>query len=313
MNPCTSQLAQPQLAYEAIMALLREQGFQEIGGGGFGSILVSFDPRTGQDDCVVKVIKDASRCGELEREKRIYGQLSLAPAFTVVTGLSFPRPLTDSRNDSFCHFNFERIYSPCSQWGDDGYGPVRAVDEKGRYVCYNMVDEELQAVDAASVEKNARFGDLHHLYVNDPITTRFDKLSNGQGILVGVDKLIELYGSDRVQGYIRNIGAGISYMMVKLRIVIGDIELALGTTFADRVPRPFVFDFNECAVVASVNPELMALAMYHKNGKHYFPDDRNRWYPVFAAGFLGVHHENPEDQGVALKILATYNELSRGP
>jgi len=292
--------------YKSTVTSLEDKyGFKNLGEGGFGVVI-------GNENCAIKIVKDISRCPEMVKEKEIYTAIqqkldssnfkSRIPHFSLYEEL-----------DDFCHFNIERIFSPLSGWGDiyddDNYGHGYALTRNDNAYVFNDINtKQLILIDKDKVFPIDRPGNLIHFYINhfDPNTKI--KLDNNQGILMGRNYLEKYFTVQKIHEYIREIGKLLAFLISDVRLVPTDIEIVLGSkNKQDREVVPFIYDFNESSLIPSnTNPNtmigLVARAMYNKNGKNYFPNNKNPYYQSFKEGFI-------ERFPMGSAILDEYNKL----
>lgn len=294
--------------YKAVMRELQgKYGFNKIGEGAFGVIL-------GGENCVIKIIKDISRCPELVKEKEIYEVIEHKRGQMIGIRAKVPKYHIYNEFVDFCHFNTERIYSPLSGYGDPfgdgeaGYGYV--VDED--QFSYLMITPDGDRVTKSKDEVYLidRAGGLVHFYVNHFDKDLRLKLDNYQGILMGRDNLEKYFGTNIVEQFAYSIGQLMSFLMLDCQIIPIDIEIVIGSTSKDnRVAIPYIYDFNEALLAIDFKGtsiyDRMAQAMYSKNGKNYFPNAENPYYRYFYSGFVSRNNYVEE----AKYILDKYNSL----
>lgn len=280
--------------------LVSSYGFEEMGNGSFGTIFGN-----ASTNCAVKVIQDLGRCAELSNEKEIYEMLSReenTPLFEAIFA-KVPRFRGYFSYASFCHFNFQRLMSPLSGFGDieddDNYGHGYVVAQTGplldeRLKMYDATGERSIVLKKEDVYPIDRPGSLIHFYINHYDTDLKEKLDNGQGYLFGIKQLKRIFGKDTVSMYANELGKLLGLLVCRFLIVPTDIEVVLATEGKnDRVVRPYVLDFNECRILPEnslMSKDAMAMLMTNslkaKNGKHYIPDSRNEFYAPFWSGFV---------------------------
>lgn len=181
--------------------LIDKYGLEKLGEGGFGVIL-------GGKNCVVKIIKNISRCPELQREKSIYNVID---QYRPLPGLGqVPHFYLYSELDTFCHFNIERIYSALSGWGDiiddnNGYGYVLGI-KNDMYIFHDLNSNDIYNIDKDKVYGIERPGNLIHFYINYFDPNLKEKLDQNQGILMGLNKLVSNFGQDLINECIYEIG-----------------------------------------------------------------------------------------------------------
>lgn len=286
-NCLVKAVRQEKYNYKLFQTKLENLGFEVIGEGSFGVILASYD-------CVIKLIKDISRCKELAKEKTIYEALANRADDMLRFEARVPRYHTFELLDKFCHFNMERIYSPFSGYGemedgdgDFGHGYVvgRASEET---LLFKEEGKSPNEILNEAVYLIGRPGKLIHFYVNHKIDPYLnEKLDNNQGMLLGQKTLEETFGKDLVRNFTYQIGQLLSYLILHVKIVPTDIEVVIGSRGVnDRMLRPVILDFNECTLYTKFDPRLIAGAMRFKNGKNYFPDAGSEYYEYFRAGFI---------------------------
>jgi hypothetical protein len=294
--------------YDAtIKELEGRYGFKNLGEGGFGVIV-------GNENCAIKIVKDISRCPEMNREKEIYnaiqGKINRGNFLAKVPYFSLYAEL-----NNFCHFNMERIFSPLSGWGDvyddDDYGHGYALSSQGdKYLFNDLSKKELILIDKNKVYNIDLPGNLIHFYVNhfDPDTKVV--LDNNQGILLGKNNLEKHFTVQKVKEYTREIGRLLSFLISSVNLIPTDIEIVLASrSNKDREVVPFIYDFNEASFIPTnikndtkLLVTQIARSMHAKNGKHYFPNSKNPHYQDFRSGFI-------ENYELGNLILEEYNKL----
>jgi len=307
-------------------------GFHQIGEGGFGIILNS-------GSCVIKVIKDISRCKELAKEREVYERIqefekknqdiAYPEAHVFPNKLNkfmaqFPKYHLYNELDNFCHFNMQKIWSPLSGFGDlyddeeYGHGFVVTQTENKVLLIENGKKKVLKSEEVYCIDKP---GNLIHFYINHFDIDLKEKLDNHQGILVGKRNLENMFGIEMVRIYVEAIGELLAFLIFDLQVIPNDIEIVLGTqSNEDRVVIPFIYDFNECDFYQlnrtaeadknhiSLNDNILfrlAKSLYNKNGRFYFPNSQNEYYPYFQKGFLRDSAFTIEKK----KLLDAYSSL----
>jgi len=287
--------------------LITRYGFSQLGEGSFGVALAT-------ENCVVKVVKNVNRCGELEKERAVYQKIKANPKSDTFFA-KFPKYHLYNQLESFCHFNMQKIWSPLSGYGDlyddeAGYGHG--------FVAYNqegtvgLVEEgKLMEMDQSNIYPIDRPGNLLHFYVNHFDSDLKEKLDNDQGILLGKAQLEKMFTQNIVELYTAAIGELLSFLIFDLFVIPNDIEVVLGTASKeDRVVRPYILDFNECDSFTDFsenNIERIARSMYNKNGRFYFPNSGNQFFPFFYEGF--TKDINPIRREIKIKVLTKYSFL----
>ncbi len=291
-----------------VKELTDKYGFKELGEGAFGVIL-------GNENCAIKIVKDISRCPELNKEKEIYDNIqqklnrdnykARIPYFSLYKEL-----------DTFCHFNMERIFSPLSSWGDiydddedRGHGYV-LYSQGDKYIFNDISRKKITKIDRTKVYAIDRPGNLIHFYINHFDSGIKEKLENSQGVLMGKKYLEKYFTQQKVQEYAREIGKILSFLIYNVGLLPTDIEVVLASRNKDdREVVPFIYDFNESSFIppsTANNPSLyatqVARSMYMKNGKNYFPNNKNPYYQAFKDGFT-------ENFPMGSVILDEYNKL----
>lgn len=279
--------------------LQNKYGFKNLGEGGFGVVL-------GNEACAIKLIKDVKRCPELAKEKDIYQAIQerLNPGLFKAR---VPRFNLYGELNTFCHFNIEKIFSPLSGWGDvydeddqHGHGYVLS-SQNGKYVLNDISRNQLLLVGKNSVYDIDRPGNLIHFYINHFDSSTKIKLDNNQGILLGRDYLEKYFTVQMIQEYIKEIGKLLSFLIFQVGILPTDIEVVLGSTNKEnREVTPFIYDFNEASFFKSINDNVIARSLYNKNGRFYFPNNKNPYYSFFREGFLSYGSQS---------VLDEYNNL----
>ena len=93
--------------HQIINELQNTYGFEKIGEGGFGIVL-------GNKSCAVKIIKNITRCNELQKEKEFYKQIELHKHDQLLGRI--PHYNLYQELMDYCQFNTERINPPLSEF-----------------------------------------------------------------------------------------------------------------------------------------------------------------------------------------------------
>lgn len=279
-----------------VSQLEQKYGFEQIGEGGFGVIL-------GVKQCVVKLVKDIKRCKELKNEIAFYNRIE-SKQRTDLWGRVPKFSIYEELNE-YCHFNIERIYSPLLEY-DDG---------KKERVGYLIGDEfkflktkyPNEIVDVNNLFYMPR-RKIIHFYINH-YDLNFKYKSDDKGDMYGLNILVNTFG-DYVKELTFAMGQLLSFLILDCKILPFDIEVAAGCG-KDKISKIYMFDFNECIFADNMSLDLMAKeaarSMYAKDGKHYFPNDKNLYYEDFKLGML--YECNKEESEFIEVILDYYNQF----
>ena len=280
-------------------------GFKYIGEGGFGVVL-------GNDNCVVKIIKDISRCTELEKEKQIYNIIETQRDTNLIGKI--PKFHIYNHLNTFCHFNTEKIYPALSGWGDindDDYGSGYVISSNNNMYTFNDLDGEIYGIKKDNVYSIDRPGNLIHFYINHFDMNLKEKLDNNQGYLFGLNNLTKYFSDENIKIFSYAVGQLLSFLIFKCGIAPIDIEVVIGSKDKNnREPTIFIYDFNECILIdntMNINSfcEYITQSLYLKNGKNYFPSLKNPYYTYFSKGFLD--YTDKSNKVIAECILNLYN------
>lgn len=288
--------------YQSVMNAFVKEGYEIVGEGGFGVILASHN-------CVIKLIKDFSRCGELARERDIYEAITRRTEKVSSFGARVPRFFL------FEELNMERIYSPFSGFGDDGdfgHGYVVGDNDDSGQLLFKEEDKKPFLIPTEDVYLIGRPGNLIHFYVNYKLDPNLrDKLDQNQGVLFGPGSLERVFGVTLVETFTFQMGQLLSFLIFNVGLIPTDIEVVIGSRGVNnRRLCPYIYDFNESSRYTKYDnentPILIARAMKYKNGKNYFPNDGTKYYEYFARGFLDGAGNNEQEAKV---VLDEYNKL----
>lgn len=305
--------------------------FSELSEGSFAKII-------GDSIHIVKLIKDIKRFNELIKEQEIYQRIYKNPKsycyfakFPLYYSLDFIKENEFFINQELdcdltnsCYFKTQKILNPISYYGDiyddeseSGFGFV--VTEKGNKVL--MITNEgnktsqkiLNQEDVYAIDKP---GNLIHFYINHFDTNLKEKLDNNQGILLGKSHLEKMFTQEMIHIYSQAIGELISFLIFELLVIPVDVEILLGTdSMTERVVIPYITDFNECDFYKKEENGItdntlfrIAKSLYNKNGRFYFPNQKNIYYESFAKGFLNSQ-KNQKNQEEKMKVLTLYNSF----
>lgn len=309
IEDCTLRPQRSDYRYTDILYQYEKYGFSTLGEGGFGVIV-------GHKGCAVKIVKDITRCNELNKEKRIYKIIESYPHDNLVAKI--PKFNIFREYNNFCLFNSQRISSPISGWGDpydDEYGNGYIIGSSGNKYIFRDLDptKGTYEIDQSLVEGVERPGSLVHFYVNDPDINLKYILDNNQGKLFGRQILQDYFGDPQIRDFTYHIGRLLSFLIFTCGILPFDVEVVLAArSQSDREVVPFIYDFNECLVIddlPQVSEETLIVAivnsLYSKNGRNYFPNNTNKYYGEFADGFLA--DLDSDRLLMAKKVLDQYN------
>jgi hypothetical protein len=123
-----------------------------------------------------------------------------------------------------------------------------------------------------------------------------------------MNTLERVFGPDLVADFAYQIGQLLAFLVFVVHLVPVDVEVVIASVSqSDRRLVPFIYDFNESSLYSpdhDVPVSRIARAMHYKNGKNYFPNSSNPYFPDFVKGFLA---DSPPD--AARRILDAYNKL----
>jgi len=319
------------------ITLLKEHGFDKIGEGGFGIVMVNPKER----NCAIKFLKDSDRCEELVHEYNISHQLFTNNPYNF--GLT--KPILFKKTDiifegkpiNYCQFNQRIVEGPSTLIGDI-IGTKRDVDGNEFYLLTTMFDEQFfeQELNLKDIQFYKEEMDDFSYIINIPKNnSNWEKLNTLK--VEGLKSLIHLYINkedfnvyEPDRGHIRGftnlkkhnmlsietlqeisfkLGLILSYIMLKRNISPNDVEVVLQKN-KDYGLTPTIIDFNE--VIITTDPDLLVKGMFNKNGKEIFPSETfydtknpNPLYNSFKSGFT----DNLNDERLALAeiILDKYN------
>ena len=271
-------------ANKFINELQNKYGFEKIGEGGFGVVL-------GANSCTVKIVKDIKRCEELKYEKRIYQTIEKTPHNHLLGRI--PRFNLYHELTTYCHFNLEKIYAPISTFDDDndkqrvGY----AISETDDAYLFKDIKEKRGTY---KVDKTLLhvllWRKIIHFYINH-YDVNFKYKDENRGDIMGLNNLVNTFTQDNVVQYCEAIGQLVSFLILDCDVFPFDVEIVLGTNENDRVPVIYMYDFNEATFIPdNMNIDLVALtaakSLYSKDGKHYYPNNKNPFYNHFYNGLI---------------------------
>ncbi len=279
-----------------ISELENKYGFEKIGEGGFGIVL-------GAKHCVVKLIKNIKRCQELKNEIAFYDRIESnwrkdlvgrVPIFNIYNELN-----------EYCHFNTERVYSPLLEYDDGNKERVGyLLGDKFKFLKTKYPDEIVDVNNLYYMPRRK----IIHFYINH-YDVNFRYKSDEKGDMYGLNVLVNTFG-DYVKELTFAMGQLLSFLILDCRIFPFDIEVVVGCG-QDKVSRIYIFDFNECLFIENMSLDLMAReaarSMYNKDGKHYFPNNKNPYYQDFMEGML--YQCDEEETQFVNSILNYYNKL----
>jgi hypothetical protein len=266
-----------------IKELHQKYGFEQIGEGGFGLVL-------GANACTVKIVKDIKRCKELKYEKSIYEKIESIPHEYLLGRI--PKFNLYHELTTYCHFNLEKIFPPLSAFdeGDKqrvGYALYESDDTyffkdiKPKRGVYEVNQNTLHVLP---------WRKIIHFYINhyDP---NFKYKDDSRGDIMGFNALVNSFTQEKVAEYCFAIGQLISFIILDCGVFPFDVELVLGTNEHNRVPVIYMYDFNEATFI----PETMSMdlvastaarSLHLKDGKHYYPNQKNPFYNQFYNGLI---------------------------
>ena len=257
--------------------LENQYGFEPIGEGGFGVVM-------GYKSCAIKIIKDLKRCEELKHEKSIYERINVHYNPKLIGKI--PKYNLYEEFDNFCHFNMERIYAPLSEY-DDG------VSDKVRvgYYLPSGVFRTLKSVNIQIEEKKLNAmprRKIIHFYINH-FDHAYKERSYDRGDMYGINALTDALTEDSLRMYSFALGQLVSFLVLDCKVLPFDVEVVLGTSEKDRKVSLYVLDFNESQFInddfgLDIAASEAARSLYSKDGKHYYPNDKNVYYNDFVNG-----------------------------
>lgn len=291
---------------QIVQNLQSTYGFEKIGEGGFGVVL-------GAKSCAIKIIKDIKRCKELVHEKEIYQRIEENKSNVNLIG-RIPQFNIYKELTTYCHFNTERILPPLSEYdtGDDDQRAGYVISSDNDNNTYQFKDLKAKR-GIYNVDKN----DVHvvswrkiiHFYINH-YNPNFKEKSEERGDILGMKPLIEAFTENKVMEFCFAIGQLLAFLIIDCDIFPFDIEVVVGTSESNREVTIYMYDFNECTLISEqMNLNLVASeaarSMYAKDGKNYFPNNKNPYYPYFYDGFTKNRPNHQVD--FIDKILDHYN------
>jgi hypothetical protein len=295
LNTCT--LTSKNFDYTEVKKELENKyGFEKIGEGGFGVVL-------GAKGCAIKIIKDIKRCDELVNDKPLMGRI---PKYNLFKQLS-----------TYCQFNTERILSPLSEFDDlnDKTRVGYVIGEEDDVYIFKDLKEKRGIYNVAKskvyIKSNRK---IIHFYVNHyDVNYKFQ--SEDRGNIFGINQLITNFSNDKVQEYSFALGQLVSFIILDCNIYPFDVECVIGTNNTSRECFIYMYDFNECQFMDNVNnlnhvALLAAKALYNKDGKHYFPNNKNIFYRRFVDGMCYTRDDNQKQ--FINQILDYYNNFFTG-
>lgn len=302
LNTCT--LTSNKYNYIQMMRELQQHyGFDKIGEGGFGVVL-------GAKSCAIKLIKDIKRCEELEKEKAFYERIEENKPNDLLGRI--PVYNLYSKLIDFCHFNTEKINSPLSEYDESEYktrvGYV--IEDTGlQYIFRDMKTKRgsyLVDKDKVSLKANRK---IIHFYVNH-YDVHFKAQSDERGNIMGLMPLIQAFSEAKVKEFCYALGQLVAFMVMDCNIYPFDVENVIGTG-EDRVCTLYMYDFNECVFVDTDNLDLIALisakALFNKDGKHYYPNNKHIYYNYFVEGLK--FKRNQMQSNFIDVMLDKYNDM----
>lgn len=230
---------------ETMNELINKYHFEKLSEGGFGVIV-------GNDSCVVKLVKDISRCSEMTKEQQIYQRIEDQRYHIQDFAGKIPKFHIFSKLKNFCHFNMERIFSPFSGFGDMmddeekfGHGYVISDHKRNKYL-FKAEHKEPFEIDNDEVYLIGRHGKLAHFYVNCKVNPyERSSLDNNQGILMGQNTLENLFTPHNIQNYVYSIGQIMGFLIFQCNIVPTDVEVVIASRSKnDRTLCPYIYDKN---------------------------------------------------------------------
>lgn len=259
---------------------LENYGFESIGEGGFGKVM-------SYKSCAIKILKDLKRCQELKHEMSIYKRIKERWTRELM-GKIPTYNLFEQINNDYCHFNMQRIYAPLTEYDDGDKIHVG-------YYLDNQVFKNLKpkygvmTVDATELQPMPRRR-IIHFYVNH-FDRDFKYRSEERGDLYGMNALVNTFGEAYVKQYSFALGQVLSFLVLDCEILPFDVEIILGTIEHDPKVTLYVLDYNEAQFIDAdwsldIIASEIARSMYSKDGRHYYPNVNNKYYPDFVEGVL---------------------------
>lgn len=302
LNTCT--LTSKTYNYdEMINELKNHYGFDKIGEGGFGVVL-------GSKSCAIKLIKDIKRCEELEKEKAIYETIQLHKKNTLL-GRIPSYNLYDKLID-YCHFNTEKINAPLSEYDESEYKTrvgyvLKEYDDK--YIFKDMkIKRGSYVVDKNKVTLKTN-RKIIHFYVNH-YDQNFKAQSDDRGNIMGLNPLVTAFTELKVKEFCYALGQLIAFIIMDCNVYPFDVENVIGTNEDDRTSTIYMYDFNESVFIDTDDLKLIAMiaakALFNKDGKHYYPNNKHVYYNYFVEG-LKFNRDN--HNGFIDLMLDYYNKL----
>lgn len=283
-----------------INELTNKYGFEQIGEGGFGIIL-------GVKSCVIKLIKDIKRCQELKGEIEVYNRIDLKWKDGLLGNI--PKFNLYNELNDYCHFNMERIYGPLLEYDDGEKVKVGYLLDNNKFKFFNskygQKEVNINYLDNMPRRK------LIHFYINH-YDVNFKYKSDERGDIYGLNMLVETFTENQIKIFTFAVGQLISFLILDCDILPFDIEVVIGTTKNDKQSRIYMLDFNECLFITDNMSTLLiaseaARSLYNKDGKFYFPNRNNLYYPYFVDGLKDQRNSKQID--FIDTILQQYNNM----
>ncbi len=293
------------------IALLRGQGFQEIGQGGFGIVMIN----PGKPNCAIKFIKDKARCKELNKEFELSDKLKEGYSldYGIAKSILYKKTqvqISSTESLKYCQYNQDLIMSEVTDLGR--LALVEKTGASSNYQIKSILEpeeisesltkilkvEELPASISITANEDREesllklpknssswglikkfskgITPLTHMYLNE--FSRKDYMK-GRGFIWGTKKILGLYDKETLNQLSHSLGQIMSQIIIKAEIMPTDVEVVIGRHEKYGIV-PNVIDFNEAIHItdlpeglsAKAKIESMVRSIVAKNGKQIFPN-----------------------------------------